>query len=244
MEIGVIETSVETTDEKRKPRNRPSRVGGGPGGGRGPGGNGGGGGDDQKIDPFKSLGPREPTVDKSRIITIFLLIIVGMTFAGLFGAYLFIASNRALEWASFKPPLQLWFSTAFIILSSVAYAFAERAISNDSLESAKRWLFFATGFGATFISSQIFVWYGLVQKGFYMRGNPYAGFFYILTAVHLVHVVGGMTALGIVLSGVLRRLDSSQAGERLKSIANAVGRYWHFMAILWLVVVGLLAFWR
>ena len=50
-----------------------------------------------------------------------------------------------------------------------------------------------------FVSSQILAWLELVSRGLYVAGNPYVGFFYIFTAVHAVHVIGGICALGYIL---------------------------------------------
>ena len=110
MQIGTIET--ETPDEKRF-KKRPTRSL--PGGGR-PGGNGGNGGGNGSNpggpgggDPTSSdLGPDDVNRDKSRVIAWFLLLVVLMTFGGLIGAYIVIATNGALEWTPFNLPVQVW----------------------------------------------------------------------------------------------------------------------------------------
>jgi cytochrome c oxidase subunit 3 len=101
-----------------------------------------------------------------------------------------------------------------------------------------------TALGAAFISSQILLWMALVNRGFYMRGNPYAGFFYIMTAAHAVHVVGGIIALGAI---VLRTWHDTLREAELtyrRNLARSVGWYWHFMGALWLLLFGLLGFWK
>lgn len=185
------------------------------------------------------------TTDKSRILVWFLLLVVLMTFGGLIAAYVVIATNDALEWRPFDLPFQVWISTAFIIASSVTYHFGRTALEGRSTASARNWFLITAGLGGVFISSQILVWMALVDRGLYMYRNPYAGFVYIMTATHAVHVLGGIIALGYV---VLRTWDARQlsepALEKNKNVASAVGWYWHTMDALWLLILLLLGFFK
>jgi cytochrome c oxidase subunit III len=246
MQVGTLETEVE----QEKPRRRRSRIsGGGPGGrgGRngggdnsgGGGGNGGSGGDRAPNTEFDDVNR-----DKSRVITWFLLLVVMMTFGGLIGSYIYISTIKALEWKPFDLPIQVWISTAIILASSVTYEIARKAVNaNDHLRS-KRFLLTTTVLGGVFISSQIIAWLALVNRGLYMRGNPYAGFFYILTAAHAIHVLGGLVAMGSI---VLRNWYPTEHSDEIKyrkNFARSVGWYWHFMGALWIVLVILLGFWK
>ena len=67
--------------------------------------------------------------------------------------------------------------------------------------------------GAAFISSQLLAWLELSERGLYFAGNPYAGFFYILTAVHALHVLGGVIALGLLLSAHGTRIIQTRGGN-------------------------------
>jgi cytochrome c oxidase subunit 3 len=111
-----------------------------------------------------------------------------------------IATNGAAEWRPFDLPIQVWISTVLIILSSVTYHLAKNAFFEEEYDKSRKAPRSQRRHSeAAFISSQILVWLALVNRGFYMRGNPYAGFFYILTAVHAIHVAGGIVALGTIL---------------------------------------------
>ncbi len=234
MDIGTAEPVIEGQSTRR----RSSRISGG-----GPGGSNGGGGDDW---PFNFPDPASNTddSDKSRVVTWFLLLVVTMTFGGLIGAYIVIATNSALEWRPFNLPFQVWISTILIIASSLVYAIAKRAFDNEEHERAKKFLIGTTALGAAFISSQLMAWLALVNRGLYMRGNPYAGFFYILTAVHGAHVLGGIIALGaILLRSWYPTVDEKELAYR-KNLARSVGYYWHFMGGLWIVLFVLLGFWK
>lgn len=239
MEVGTIETIAEVDDERKR---RSSVLGGSntpSGGGRKPGGPGSDGpGDDQTAEVEQFI----PA--KSRLLTGFLLLVVGMTFGGLAAAYIVLATNKSLEWQPFALPLQVWLSTLLIVASSFTYHLAKTRLDKDQRLSAKKWFVVTTVLGATFISSQILAWLELTKRGLYMQGNPYAGFFYIMTAVHAVHVLGGIIALGSVLLRVWHPTSNDQALLRRRSIAQVVGWYWHFMGGIWLVLFLLLGFWR
>lgn len=241
MKIGTAESIPEQTGV-RSVRSRMVNSQTPTGGGSDDGGSNDGGGD---LPDFRRLDEEVgPAVDKSKYIAWFLLLAVGMTFAGLLGAYLMIATNRAAEWQPFTLPVQIWVSTFLILLSSITYSLAKRSIDRDNYRWARNWLVGTTILGAAFISSQIVLWIELANRGFYLRGNPYAGFFYILTAAHLVHVAGGIIALGSILlkswTPSLGEVDST----RRRDLARSVGWYWHFMGFLWVVLFVMLAFWK
>lgn len=239
MDIG----TAEIIDEVGEPKRRRSGMSGssgtsGNGGGRDPGGGGDGPNENHSLEP-ENFKP-----DKSRIVTAVLLVIVTMTFGGLTVAYVVLATNNVAEWHPFDLPVQLWVSTALIMVSSVAYHFANKAVERNDQSSAKKWFFATTALGAAFISSQMLAWVELKARGLYVRGNPYAGFFYILTAVHAVHVLGGITALGAILLKSWHPSDRTFEIARRRTLAQVVGWYWHFMGFLWLVLFVLLGFWK
>lgn len=240
MEIGAAE-SISDIEEPKKKRG-PTRVGGPGPGGRNRGGGGGNGGGDPQDGPPGSTSLFDP--QKSRILTFFLLIAILMTFGGLIAAYVVIATNNVAEWKPFALPVQVWISTAIIFASSFAYHFAQTAIERNSQESAKRWLIVTTVLGASFISSQILAWIALSNRGFYLSGNPYAGFFYVLTAVHAIHVLGGITALGSVMLRSWLPTSDADSIKKRAALSWVVGWYWHFMGALWLVLFVLLGFWK
>ena len=87
-------------------------------------------------------------------------------------------------------------------------------------------------------------WFELMDRGLYMYGNPYLAFFYILTAVHAVHVFGGVIALSTVLARSWFPTSNTFTAQHRKSLSQVVGWYWHFMGALWIVLFVLLGFWQ
>lgn len=245
MKIGIIEILPDEEIEPKKGSLRTS------GNFPAPGNNGGddGGNDDKPEGKYRPMKedlerPDSETQDKSKIVTWFLLLVVMMTFGGLIGAYVVIATNNVAEWQPFNLPVPVFISTVLIIVSSFVYDLGKRAINRNDEKRTRQFLIATTALGAAFISSQILAWLALVNKGLYMHGNPYAGFFYILTGIHAVHVLGGIVALGAIL---LRSWNYTEYGPELeyrRNLARSVGWYWHFMGILWLVLFLLLGFWK
>jgi cytochrome c oxidase subunit 3 len=167
-----------------------------------------------------------------------------MTFGGLFSAYIVLSTNKDLEWKPFSLPVQVWLSTALIIGSSLCYKIAQNKLNNNLQSAAKKWLLATTVLGGMFISSQILLWLQLVRSGVYMQSNPYAGFFYILTAVHAVHVIGGICGLGYIVLRLWGETRSEEELLRRKTAATVVGWYWHLMDGLWIVLLVLLGFFK
>jgi cytochrome c oxidase subunit 3 len=170
--------------------------------------------------------------------------VVTMTFGGLIAAYIVIATNGVAEWRPFSLPVAVWISTILILISSLTYHFAKQAIDRNDQIRAKNLLLATTALGGAFIASQLTAWFALVQRGLYVSGNPYAGFFYILTAVHAVHVLGGIIALGVIVLKTWRQTQEPMLLKRRRELAETVGWYWHFMDGLWIVLFILLGFWK
>lgn len=245
LKVGSAETIIEKRKRLKELAGLNSGLGGNGNKNRGSGNNGGGGngGDNNKNQDY--LGDTERySSDKFRIGMWFLLLVVLMTFGGLIGAYIVLATNGALEWKSFELPRQIWISTFLILSSSVTYSLAQKLLKAEKQTKAKHWLLATTVLGAVFIASQIMAWLELVRRGIYIASNPYAGFFYILTMVHALHVLGGICALGYIVLRTWRETDSEEELTKRKSISFVVGCYWHFMDVLWLFLFLLLGFWK
>lgn len=241
LKVGTIKTNIETQKIIKRRENIST---GNSGGGK----NRGGGGGNDGGDNFKKP-PTEPQelgneANKSRIVMGFLLLVVMMTFGGLFSAYIVIATNGVIEWKPFNLPFQVYISTALIFLSSFTYYVSNKKLAGDQQTAAKHWILATTILGAAFISSQLLLWFELIRHGLYVSSNPYAGFFYILTAVHAFHVLGGIAALGYIVLRTWRGTSNSFELARRQTFSKVIGWYWHFMGGLWIVLLLLLGFWK
>jgi cytochrome c oxidase subunit 3 len=205
------------------------------------GDNGGGSSDDGILAPFQE----EPkSAERIKLVVWFLLLVVLMTFAGIIAAYVMVSTNQALEWRPFQLPVQIWLSTGLLFGSSFAYEVSHRLRLSGRQMGSRNWLLVTGVLGAVFIASQVLAWVSLYNQGLYLQSNPYAGFFYFLTVLHAIHVIGGVVALGYLL---LRAWYPTMDDEELiarNAWSKGVGLYWHCMDGLWIVLVMLLAFWK
>jgi cytochrome c oxidase subunit 3 len=242
-ELGTV-TTLPTDEDTPKRRMRTGggmgSGGGGNNGKRGGGGGGGGGGD--RKDNDSHFEHNQFTPSKYHLAMWIALLVILMTFAGLISAFVFIAYNKTQEWRPFDLPIQVTISTLLILASSITFEFARRAIHKDHQTNFRRWLVATTVLGAAFISSQLISWFELTRQGIYVSSNPYAGFFYILTAAHALHLVGGIALLGYLILRAWRPTASSENLFKRQTAANVAGMYWHSMDGLWLVLLGLLVF--
>jgi cytochrome c oxidase subunit III len=168
-----------------------------------------------------------------------------MMFAALTSAYVFRAGTRG--WQPLAIPPLMWASTLAILASSATFELARRGLKREDAAAYRLWLWASLALGALFLIFQLLAWRQLISQGIYLASNPHSSFFYVLTALHGLHLAGGIIGLGYLIARVRR--DAGGATERrVREVgaarADAVGIYWHFMDGLWLYLFGLLFFWR
>src|SRR2546423_15517252 len=171
---------------------------------------------------------------KGQIGTWILLTAVIMLFAGLSSAY--IVLRGVPSWQNIELPFLLWPNTAILLLSSLAIDISRRAIRRNDLQSMKRWLVVGGVLGFGFLAGQLAAWQQLVNAGVYLPSTQQSSFFYILTGLHGLHLLGGIVALGIVLAMALRNRLTAFHDEPLRLAAT----YWHVMDAIWLYLFVML----
>jgi cytochrome c oxidase subunit 3 len=97
------------------------------------------------------------------------------------------------------------------------------------------WLYLTLGLGVLFLVGQVLAWRDLAAQGLTLATSPSSGFFFLLTAMHGLHLFGGLVALTYALYRLRR--SAATAGGTLK----AASLYWHFMTVLWLYLFAILA---
>lgn len=210
------------------------------GGSRFPGGNGGsrkGNGHHGDSSRFES------SANRYRIGMWVGLAAILMMFTALTSAYIVRAASGN-DWRPIAMPQVLLLSTAVIVASSFTLEVSRRKLKAAFEDSYHRWLMLTTSLGIAFVGSQLLAWRQLVQQGVYVSSNPHSSFFYLLTATHGVHLLGGLIALIYLLSRTRRTERDEQALTKRYAVADAVTLYWHFMDGLWIYLFVLLFFWR
>jgi len=143
------------------------------------------------------------------------------------------------DWVSVHKPPILWLNTGILLASSAALERARRILRSGNRSRFNGWWTAGTILGFLFLAGQALAWEQLRAAGIYVASNAATAFFYILTASHAAHLIGGLAALVYVDIGALRfRLGP---GKRTAIDVSAV--FWHFLDGIWLYVMVLLYVW-
>ena len=166
-----------------------------------------------------------------------------MLFTALASAYV-VRSASGNDWRPIVMPKVLWLSTALILISSVTMEVSRRSLKQLSNSGYGRWLTVTVALGLGFLASQLIAWRQLIRQGVYMASNPHSSFFYLFTAAHGLHLLGGILALTYLLFRTTKKRATVEGELRRVGAADAATIYWHFMDGLWVALFLLLFFWK
>jgi cytochrome c oxidase subunit 3 len=142
------------------------------------------------------------------------------------------------DWSPPPQPRLLWVNTAVLVLASLALQRALRAAQEGDRRGARSGLLAGGVAGLAFVLGQLAVWRQLAAAGYLPASNPADAFFYLITAVHGLHLLGGLVALG--RTGA--RLRKGVPDDRLRLSLELCTTYWHFLLLVWIVLFFTLAF--
>ena len=167
------------------------------------------------------------------------IVSIVMVFASLTSAV--VVSKGSREWYSFEMPVTFMYSTLFIVLSSVTYIFAFRAAKRDQLSALKNNVLITLVLGLLFAIFQFISWDQLVDQGIYFAGassTVSGSYLYVLSGLHLAHLLGGLISVAVVYSKASRSVYNSKnlLGLQLSTT------YWHFLGGLWVYLYIFLNF--
>jgi len=159
------------------------------------------------------------------------------------------------DWLTMSLPVgMLLLNTLLLLVSSITVELARRQIARRTVlapvesipgvtlgqERRVPWLGITVILGLGFLTGQWLAWQELAARGFYLATSPSSSFFYLLTATHAVHLTGGLLVmLYAVTIALLRKPLPVQ-----RIVIDITAWYWHFMALLWIYIFGLLWFMR
>ena len=229
-----------------------ARLGGGGGAPppeRGRGGDGGrGGGDNDGYWAFQNR------LRRARLGMYVAIASILMMFAGFGSAFIvrqgigfFDEATRTTvhDWRSLSLPAILWLNTILLAVSSITLerarlkarmAFAAAGWDGGDSREEAPWLTVTLVLGVGFLIGQLLAWKQLAEQGIFMATNPISSFFYVFTATHGLHLLGGLVALGY--AALSARLGRGIESRRM--VLEVTRLYWHFMGVLWLYILGLL----
>jgi cytochrome c oxidase subunit III len=187
-------------------------------------------------DPLGGRGAGVLPMPAARMGLVVFLAVVGSLFALLILAY---SMRMAVggDWRPLPAPKLLWLNTGALLLSSIALHRAQLAAGRGVIGDVRAGLLAGAGLTSAFLVGQLLAWWQLTAAGYFAASNPANAFFYLLTAVHGLHLLGGMVALGRTA------LRAWNAGLELEQVRLSVGlcaTYWHFLLLVWMILFGLL----
>jgi cytochrome c oxidase subunit 3 len=163
-----------------------------------------------------------------------LLASLGALFALFISAYLM--RMQLADWRPVPKPTLLWINTGVLMLSSAALQWTRAAADRDDLGRVRAGLLIAGGAALAFMTGQLMAWRQLDATGYVLTANPASSFFYLITALHGLHVLGGLAALA-------RNIARSWWGTDLAKLRlglDLCSMYWDFLLLMWLVLFGVL----
>jgi cytochrome c oxidase subunit III len=162
-----------------------------------------------------------------------------MLFSGLTSGYIVRQADGG--WLIFSMPFMFWISTAIILMSSITMNWALSAAKKNNFEHVKLALGITILLGLTFCITQFLGWKELVNGGIYFAGkqaNASGSFFYVLSGVHLAHILSGLIYLSVIFVNSLKNKYHSGniAGVKHSAI------FWHFLDAVWVYLFIFLLF--
>lgn len=183
-----------------------------------------------------------PSVPVAKVGLGVFLAVAGCLFALLISAYFMrvdIAATSGAVTRAMPTPRLLWLNTGVLVVSSVALQCAQIATRHGHRDATRDGLILGGVSALVFLAGQLLVWRQLADAGYYAASNPDNAFFYLLTGVHGLHVAGGLVALGRTTAKVWRGVTI----ERLRLSVWLCTVYWHFLLLVWLIILALLMGW-
>ena len=159
----------------------------------------------------------------------------------IFSLFIVAYSDRMLihDWRNMPEPWLLWVNTAVLIMNSYLFHNTKIAADQNDSKKIKRGLYTVGFLAYSFLIGQLIVWYQLMNLGYFANSNVANAFFYLFTAIHGLHLLGGLYFWGRTTSKFLEgnyKLPNIQHNIELCAI------YWHFLLFVWLVLFGLMLF--
>jgi cytochrome c oxidase subunit 3 len=177
-----------------------------------------------------------------KLILLFAMLSMTMMFAGLTSA--FVVSKSRGDWLqNFQMPKAFFWSTAVIILCSVTFHLAKKAMQRNNRSETTGYLLATLGLGVLFVFLQFKGFGEIVAMGYFFTGpesNVTTTFLYVVTVVHLVHLFGGIISLLIIIYNHFKQKYNS--GQLLGIELGAM--YWHFLDFLWIYLFLFLYFFK
>ncbi|UTD26999.1 cytochrome c oxidase subunit 3 [Bradyrhizobium sp. WD16] len=182
-------------------------------------------------------GGQSPSVPRAKLGLGVFLAVVGSLFALFISAY--AMRMELIDWRPLPVPKLLWFNTGVLVLSSLALHLAVQSARRDDDAGTLAAVLAADVAAIVFLIGQLLAWRQLVAAGYVVAANPANSFFYLITATHGLHLLGGL----VVLNRTAVRAWTGAAPRELRLSVELCATYWHFLLVVWVILLGLLTGW-
>jgi cytochrome c oxidase subunit 3 len=173
-------------------------------------------------------------VDPAKVALLSFIAVVTSLFALFLSAYLM--RMKLGDWRPLAEPTLLWLNTVVLVLASVAFQLTRGAARRGQPLTVKVGLAVGGACTILFLLGQLMAWQQLNAGGFFLTSNPANSFFYLLTALHGLHLLGGMWVWGRTTTRMLTGADAHSV--RLSVELCTV--YWHYLLLVWIGLFALL----
>jgi cytochrome c oxidase subunit 3 len=144
------------------------------------------------------------------------------------------------DWQRMPEPGLLWINTFILFISSFVFVRIQLASKKYQFKKIKRELLVIGFLAFVFLIGQLLVWQDMVNAGYYVSGSPANAYFYLFTALHGLHLLGGLIYWIIALRKVWNTNDI--VIRKAKHTIELCAIYWHFLLAVWVVLFGLMLF--
>jgi cytochrome c oxidase subunit 3 len=144
--------------------------------------------------------------------------------------------GSAGDWHPMPEPSLIWINTVVLILASVGWEVGRAASRQGdavAVRVAHRAFVASGGLGLLFLVGQLLLWREYAAAGYLLAANPANSFFYLITGLHGLHIVGGLYVWARALLRVRR-------GPEARLPIELCAGYWHFLLLVWLAMLALL----
>lgn len=164
------------------------------------------------------------------------LAVVTSLFALFISAYMM--RRHMHDWADVSEPDILWINTLLLVFASLVWHGARSAAIKGEAARLKAGLALAGILTFLFLAGQLLAWRQLHDSGYYVSSNPANAFFYLLTAVHGLHLLGGLWVWGRSVGKVMTGAEA----EAVRMSVQLCTVYWHYLLLVWVILFGLLLY--
>lgn len=164
------------------------------------------------------------------------LAVITSLFALFISAYLM--RRHMHDWSAVPEPDILWINTVLLLLASLVYHRSRAAAIRGDAVRLKYGLGFAGLLTLLFLAGQLMAWEQLHSSGYFVSSNPANAFFYLLTAVHGLHLLGGLWVWGRSAGRIMAGADA----DAVRTSVELCAVYWHYLLLVWIVLFALLLY--